>query len=217
MLENRLTLLHHNYELKSSRNIAMAQVESTLVIAVSYASAVHPDDSGEAEDSPAGSICLLVQDTDTQGSGSELESSPNFTSMVLRPWNIPGIEDSISIAFLNMDDNPQNFVVVSGHRDGTLVAWECIMTLDEIGSHTKPFHKKLGNGEVQVLVDPSNSMTALISCDGLVYRLTSSQSSRYPQLTKVALPPSKYANVSLSSIYVTSLNSDPHSEFWCPS
>lgn len=189
----------------------MAQIESTLVIAVSYVGAVHPGGSGEADDSPAGSICLLVQDSDTQVSGPDLESSPNFTSMVLRPPNIPGIEDSISIAFLSMDDNPRNFLVVSGHRDGTLVVWECIMTPDEIGSHTKPFHKKLGNGEVQVLVDPSNPVTALISCDGLVYRLTSSQSSRYPQLTKVALPASNHANVSLSSISVTSSYSDSYS------
>lgn len=211
LYENCLSLLHHKYELKNSRNIAMAQIESTLVIAVSYAGAVHQGDSREAEDSPAGSICLLVQDSDTQGSGPELESSPNFTSMVLRPWNIPGIEDSISIAFLDMDDHTQNFRVVSGHRDGTLVVWECIMTPDEIGSHTKPFHRKLGNGEVQVLVDPSNAATALISCDGLVYRLTSSQSSSYPQLTKLALPAIYHASVSLSSISITNSYSDPHS------
>ena len=195
----------------------MAQIESTLVIAVSYAGAVLPGDSGEAEDAPAGSICLLVQDSNTQGSEPELESSPNFTSMVLRPWNIQGIEDSISIAFLNMDDNSQNFLVVSGHRDGTLVVWECIMAPHEIGSHTKPFHKKLGNGEVQVLVDTSNPATALISCDGLVYRLTSSQSSRYPQLTMVTLPASNHTNVSLFSISVTSSYFDPHSAAWNPS
>lgn len=189
----------------------MTQIESTLVIAVSYAEAVHPGNNGEAEDRPAGSICLLVQDNDNQGSGAELESSPNFTSMVLRLWNIPGIGDSISIAFLNMDDNPHNFLVVSGHRDGTLVVWECIMTPDEIGSHTKPLYKKLGNGEVQVLVDPSYPATALVSCEGLVYRLTSSQSSRYPQLTKVALPASNHANVILPSISVTSSYSNHHS------
>lgn len=201
LLEDRLSLLHHNYELKNTRNIAMAQVESALAIAVSYAVAVDPGDNGEAEDRSAGSICLLVQDSDIHGSGAELEQNPNFTSMVLRPRNIPGIGDSISTAFLIMDDNPQNFQFVSGHRDGTLVGWECIITPDEIGSHTKPFHKKLGNGEVQVLVDPSSPATALISCDGLVYRLTSSQSSRYPQLIKVALPATNHANVSLPPLF----------------
>lgn len=205
LLENRPMPFHHKYNgVRNAQNIAVAQIGSALVIAMGYTGDVHlADDNEEAEERATGSICLLVQKKGNCSAGTELVQSADFWANILPPCNIPEIGDSISIAFLYIDKNPQQFLLVSGHRDGTLVVWRWQMTRDQVVKlHDKPFHKKLGAGGVQVLVDPSNATAALISCDGLVHRLTSSKSSRYPELIKVGLPASNQPHVSLPSISI---------------